>query len=464
MTKLWLILLLTALASAQYPKPGATGAGGIAGLTQSFAGTQNTGTDVVCALHADVIAGLTCNNQVTDGTTTTAFASTVSIPAGTMSANTTAVNLTFGYVGTSGAPSMIVSIKLGSAVVFTSGNMAGNSNTVGGIYCALTAGSAASATTPVIVGCVNTGTFTAINRNTLLTTAAKSIAVDTTVAQTLTVTVIFGANTAGNALWLYGIAPGSGGAVGAAGPVGPLAPTTLVFGLPLTGASFPAARKYAAAAGDVDVYTAPPAKRVLVMSGGGYNPTGGTINWYAELKSGGNYYRLATSVATTTHNSVSANMNISIVLEPGESISVNTDALGLNVVFSVVQFDSTSPLRTAKLLGLSTGNNTLYTVPAAKTAWLLPITGQTWNATSTFSWVSDAGGSRTVQMCAVASGGLTTCAANSVNQINSVGAVAANVRTNSLSMPLTFNTGDFFVVNVDTGAATQLAWTNVLEF
>lgn len=244
---------------------------------------------------------------------------------------------------------------------------------------------------------------------------------------------------------------------------GVISPTTFVAGLPLTGASYPAARSYAAASGDVDVYTAPTGKRALVMSGGGYNSTAGTINWYAELKSGGNYYRLATSVATTTHNSVSANMNISIVLEPGESISVNTDALGLNVVFSVVQFDSTSPLRTAKLLGLSTGNNTLYTVPAAKTAWLLPITGQSWNATSQFSWVSDAGGLRAVVMCAVASGGLTTCAANSVNEINSVGSVAASTRTNALSMPLTFNTGDFFVVNVDTGAATQIAWVNVLE-
>lgn len=258
------------------------------------------------------------------------------------------------------------------------------------------------------------------------------------------------------------IPPAGVGPTGPTGATGTVSATTFVNGLPLTGASFPAARSYATASGDVDVYTAPSLKRALVLSAGGYNTTGGTLNWFPQIKSGGNYYRMATSAAVVLHNSA-ANTPVGIVLEPGESISVNTDGVGMNYTFSVIQFDSTSPLRTAKLLGPATGNNTLYTVPAAKTAWVLGGTGLTWNVTSALTFVSDAGGTRAFLMCSVASGGVTTCAADSANEINK-GSSAASTRTSAISVPMTLNTADFVVVNVDTGAATQIVWINVLEF
>lgn len=43
--------------------------------------------------------------------------------------------------------------------------------------------------------------------NTLITNVNKSIPVDTTVDQVLSVTVTFSANTVGNAIWLYAISP-----------------------------------------------------------------------------------------------------------------------------------------------------------------------------------------------------------------------------------------------------------------
>lgn len=189
-----LVLLAAGLAGAQYLPPPA----------RAFVTTVNSGTDVVCALHADVITGLTCQ-PTTDGTTATAFASTVTIPAGTLNANVTKFNLNLGYVSSGTAPTIAFSVKLGSTVVYTSNSMNTNSlNTVVLLSCNLVAAAAASATTPVVAGCSGAA-FSNATRNTLLSTTTKSIAVDTTVAQTLSVTVIFGANTAGNAAWLYSI-------------------------------------------------------------------------------------------------------------------------------------------------------------------------------------------------------------------------------------------------------------------
>lgn len=173
----------------------------------SFAPSVNAGTDVVCALHADVITGLTCNNQVTDATSATAFSSTVAIPAGTLASNSTRFTLNFGYIGTGSTPTAVVSVKLGSTVVYTASNFASGVNNVGFAFvCNLVAATAASAAAPVIAAC-GVGSPTNVAHNTLLTATTKSIAVDTTVAQTLSITVIFGAATAGNAVWLYGITP-----------------------------------------------------------------------------------------------------------------------------------------------------------------------------------------------------------------------------------------------------------------
>jgi hypothetical protein len=176
-----------------------------------FVSAQNAGTDVICALHADTIAGLTCNNAVTDGTTATAFATTVTIPAGTLTAgNSVPVALTFGVFGTVTLPTVAFSIKLGGITVLASGTPLVNAT--GGVgrefRCSLRALAVASSTTPIVASCVANTLATAANiYNALITNTTKSIAVDTTVSQALSVTVTFSAATSGNAIWLYAISP-----------------------------------------------------------------------------------------------------------------------------------------------------------------------------------------------------------------------------------------------------------------
>jgi hypothetical protein len=238
---------------------------------------------------------------------------------------------------------------------------------------------------------------------------------------------------------------------------GKLASTTFVYGLPLTGASFPAVRGYGLASGDVDLYTVPAGKRLLVIGSSGYNSTAGAITWYPELKStSGSYYRLNTSVVGNSLSGISA-ISISIVLEAGESISFNSSAPGLNVTMDTLLFDNTSPFRTVKLLGLATGNNTLYTVPAGKTALTNPTT-LILGGTGLLTYVGDAGGPGTVNTYIVPSGG-TAGPGNLV----SVTVGAAFTR-----MIAAFNgslaAGDSGVMNVATGGTAQIAWSNIFEF
>lgn len=230
-----LALLVTGLTAQINPSTrgprGATGAAGPAGPTgatgpagagtQAFAPISNAGTDVICALGGDTITGLPAC-QVANGTSATAFAATTTIPAGTLTTNVVVpVDLAVGYISSGAAATMIISIKLGTTVIFTSASFSSNSvNTAGGLFCTITAGAVASTTTPLVTGCHIPSNFAVSAKNTLLSTTTKSIAVNTTVSQVLSVTVIFGAATAGNAVWLYSISPGGGGAVGPTGPAG----------------------------------------------------------------------------------------------------------------------------------------------------------------------------------------------------------------------------------------------------
>lgn len=287
------------------------------------------------------------------------------------------------------------------------------------------------------------------------TNTASSGTIDLTAALFLQFTV---ATSAGSALNSFTQQSSSAEPGAVAGTV---SPTTYVNGLPLTGASFPAIRSYATASGDVDIFTSPAGKRTLIIQGGGDNVGGNTVAWYFELKSSGSYYRLTSTVSSST-GALATSTAIAIILEAGESLAVNTTASGANFVASAIQFDNTSPMRTVKLLGPSTGNNTWYTVGAGKTAWVMSATGA-WGLSALY-FATDSGGTRTTITCAVASGGLTTCAVNSVNAINFLATGASSRAATGSNPGITLNTGDFLVLNVDTGAATQIAWINVLEF
>lgn len=194
--------------SGTYPNPTvATVNGGKTPAIRYFTPSVNAGTDVICAKGSDTITGLTCNNSA-DGTSATAFSTTVTIPANTLSSNAVSVAIPFGVIATTAGPTVTISLFLGSTEVFRGpANAPGNAgSTATGYLCTLIAASAASASSPIIATCGAGQPATAgTTRNTLLANTTKSINIDATASQVLTVKVTWSAATVGNAVWLYGI-------------------------------------------------------------------------------------------------------------------------------------------------------------------------------------------------------------------------------------------------------------------
>ncbi len=219
--------------------------------------------------------------------------------------------------------------------------------------------------------------------------------------------------------------------------------------------------------GDTDLYTVPTGRRAFIGNLQFHNPSAGTIGFYMEIKVSGTYYRIS-SVSSANAGLSNNNFNAGgIYLEAGESLSINTTTTaGLNASIAVVEMDATSPVKSAKLTGASTGHNTLYTCPAGKSAY---VTGQGSGMgmgmgnpnvfAGLLNFVSDGGGTRAVTTYLVPSGG----SAGTTNQMMASANVSANVRSSALIFNATLGVGDFVDFNVDTGAATQLAWVNIIE-
>lgn len=216
------------------------------------------------------------------------------------------------------------------------------------------------------------------------------------------------------------------------------------------------------ATGDSDVYTCPASTNCKVNGISVFNSSAGNITWYPELKSSGVYRRLG--VATTTATLANGTTYVDIILDAGESISINTTTTaGLNVVAQVKNWANTGAMFSRKLLGLTTGNNTMYTVTSGKTSLMLSPLGTegglaTVNTSSILNCVADAGGARTFKVNFVANGGSVA----TTNEIGRATALAASTR-NGFPLSLSMASGDFLNINVDTGDTTQICWANFVE-
>lgn len=130
----------------------------------------------------------------------------------------------------------------------------------------------------------------------------------------------------------------------------------------------------ASVSGDNDLYTVPAGRRCIVY---GLNVLMNTFSangsLTAELKSGGSYYTLGVPFAFTSATSAFINLLVnSIVLEAGESISVNSSsATTYNYFLGAIEFDNTSGIKGYKTLNMASGNNLLYTVPVGKSAAII---------------------------------------------------------------------------------------------
>jgi hypothetical protein len=231
-----------------------------------------------------------------------------------------------------------------------------------------------------------------------------------------------------------------------------------VFGQPTLGAQYIQAIGTNLSTGDTDLYTVPTGKRALIQGFTCYNTAAGSIVFYSEIKVSGTRYRIAANVTVSTNTASS--QTVSIVLEAGESLSINTATNnGLNVFPQIIEFDSASPLKSARIIGPTTGDNTLYTVPTGKSTLLVSASNAVPPASGAIgTFVTDSGGSRTIIWYVIPSGqsvgtGYRTQATT----------ITASNRGGANLPAATMAAGDFININVDTGNANQVTWTNLVE-
>ncbi len=175
-----------------------------------------------------------------------------------------------------------------------------------------------------------------------------------------------------------------------------------------------------------------------------------------QVKISGSYYRYAggATVATTVNSRIGG----VFVLEPAEILSVNCTRAGVNIFARLIEFDSYASIKTVKILGTSiiNGDNTLYTVPAGKTALVL---GTNYQATDKGVFYCNTATGTNLISYAVPNGG----SKGTGNQCSPSTFTSTNTLVNLATNPC-MNTGDSILINSDTGgAASWMLWATVIE-
>lgn len=220
--------------------------------------------------------------------------------------------------------------------------------------------------------------------------------------------------------------------------------------------------------GNNDIYTAPAGRRALVMFSNMINQNSSTSTCNPAWKISGTYYNMAANASTIPSN-VAVGVGVLIdtsdcgfVLEPAETLAWNCQRINVSVYTSIIEFDNSGPvtLKTAKIIGLTTGNNTVYTVPAGKKAIIFSGNGLPFSATNNGGiWVSV---------------GTTTLTGGTINLVPSGGSVSTanqiyggtffSNATVNVKCQAVLQSGDFINVTSGITDATCLAAVNVLEF
>lgn len=209
--------------------------------------------------------------------------------------------------------------------------------------------------------------------------------------------------------------------------------------------------------GNQDLYTVPAGKRLLIASITALAPSGASTV-YGLAKVSGTYYRLGANASIGTGSPTAINFS-SYIFEAGEIVAINQTVAGVNYWGRGILFDNTSGLKTAKVLALSNGDNTIYTCPANKTA-IGMIAGGGYTQSMLY-YVNDSGATRTYSVNVVTSGGSVASTNKLVNaQTNSDKTVLTIAQFGAVAL----SAGDFVNLNTDAGTANQTAWVTVFEF
>ncbi len=198
--------------------------------------------------------------------------------------------------------------------------------------------------------------------------------------------------------------------------------------------------------GNNDIYTCPTGKRALVYGYTLVNNGAGTTTHYGQIKVSGTYYQISISSTTVSPGVGLGFSSFPIILDAGEIFSIHTNTTTNSLWASVIEFDTTAITKTSKVISMSNGDNTIYTVPAGKTAFMSDVYGGlNFNGNPSFGYFNNSGGTRLLNMNIVTSGG----SPGSTNKIlNNLSIANLGVAANFV-VSCSMEAGDFLVVNTD---------------
>lgn len=229
----------------------------------------------------------------------------------------------------------------------------------------------------------------------------------------------------------------------------------------VTSAVFKSSIKTFSATGNSDLYTCPVNKRAIITEMtvfNGHATNSSTL--VAMLKIGGVYY--PASASTSVLNQSTGSRSVTYVLEAGETLAVNMTQQPFNVVVSIMEFDNTSNIKSAKLTTstLTSGDNTVYTVPNGKSALVLNNTLTMCSGTQgTFTAGNNSGGNVTYKWNVVPSGGTV----GTTNQMSASVTVSTGAASSQTLTGFTMGAGDFISVNLSAGTSDQIAFVTMVE-
>lgn len=211
---------------------------------------------------------------------------------------------------------------------------------------------------------------------------------------------------------------------------------------------------------DYDLYTCPAGKQAAVLGLYFFEDIGGSITVTDKVKISGTYYPLG--VATITGSD--ALPQAGIFLSAGQSYSISHDggSAGPNAWARIFEFDAHPDVKIYFYTSLSSGDNTLYTVPAGKSAITINnafiIQGSPSSDVPSLVYRNTSGGARTISLYNVPSGG--SAGASNLVRASSSPASGSGQFFNILA---TMDAGDFIVLNTDAATATQYVWFTMFE-
>lgn len=219
----------------------------------------------------------------------------------------------------------------------------------------------------------------------------------------------------------------------------------------------------AASAGTYDMYTVPAGKQALVLGGIVLNNGAANATITPKIKISGNYYILGYSKPVNINETKGINNNDQPwFLNTGQIFAVTTSASTFNFWLNIVEFDDTSTINAVYYPGLVSGNNTIYTCPANKKAYITGLKGAGgFQYGNGLIITNETAGNRTYSAYIVPSGG----SAGSSNQVFNGVTISTGISSlgNNTFPSATLNAGDFIVVNSDSSATKQLAYLFVQE-